>query len=191
MYNKRLVKIKVVDSNIAKILDHFGLNSQEDYRTIKIEIPDTADSYKYLSSTSFIEDWEFIDEKPNAESTVNIPKEGWDLEKESIVKQILLFLTSPTIQNTKVEQVRLTFAILYLAKIKNPGMRLTERVVNNAIAILQTTPDKYEMDVNVASGFESFVPGAIVSLIVDLVKRNWNRFSVQTSFQDFIGKMLK
>lgn len=176
MCSKRLVKIKIKNTEEEEICSRFNLEPPKDERFLTIEVPDDSETYKYLSTQDFILNWEFLDQEEEEDYKFNI-------------REFLNRLKEPV---SIVEQVGLILSVFY--EVKKIGDKPSPRIfkVSNPSHLL----DKYNLANLDLLGIINNPLGKVISdytldyIVKRVESKDWNNVSVNDDFDTFVKKII-
>lgn len=191
------IKIKVKDQDYYSVLSSLGLlNRQDDeIKEVTLEIQETKENYKFLSTSDKVIDWDFVEETRFKQDGFSIPTvpfdcissrkvltktiTSWSDEREQIIN--LLKNTYP--RHTGLELLGLLSSILD-SRTMSPSMRFTKSLIEREIIPMATVSNEISPKIIVAlssliDGFNSSFTETedVISHFVDRLHEIW--FSIE------------
>ena len=200
------IKIKVKGQDYYSVLSSLGLlNKQDDeIKEVTLEIQETKENYKFLSTSDKVIDWDFVKEtrlKQDGFSIPTIPFDcisgkkvltktiiSWSDEREQIIE--LLKNTYP--KHTGLELLGLLSSILD-SRTVSPSMRFTKSLMEREIIPMATISKDVSPKIIIAlssliDGFNNAFASSedVISHFVDRLHEIWFSIEKDTTLVKFI-----
>ena len=185
------IKIKVKGQDYYSVLSSLGLlNKQDDeIKEVTLEIQETKENYKFLSTSDKVIDWDFVEETRLKQDGFSIPTIPFDcIEREQIID--LLKNTYP--KHTGLELLGLLSSILD-SRTVSPSMRFTKSLMEREIIPMATISKDVSPKIIIAlssliDGFNNAFASSedVISHFVDRLHEIWFSIEKDTTLVKFV-----
>lgn len=163
----RKIQLTVNGNDLSEVLKSLRIKDSDLKFTIELEIEDTKENYKYLSTSELIQDWDFINE-PMIENNTLINRDDTE-SKENWAARISRKLLS-------LDDITKFLILLVQLKIKSPGFNIST----------------YNLDKYIWPNFNSIDMTTFDSIIVrDLVASYYYGSNISEVVDDILQKITK
>lgn len=163
----RKIQLTVNGNDLSEVLKSLRIKDSDLKFTIELEIEDTKENYKYLSTSELIQDWDFINE-PMIEDNTLINRDDTE-SKEDWAARISRKLLS-------LDDITKFLILLVQLKIKSPGFNIST----------------YNLDKYIWPNFDSIDMTTFDSIIVrDLVASEYYGSNISEVVDDILQKITK
>lgn len=192
----RKIKLTVNGNDLSEVLKSLQIKDSELKFNIELDIEDTKDNYKYLSTSNLIQDWDFIEENSSEQKDDETTINDKESEKEDSDEVDLT-----TYLKDKLYTISDVFSFLlaiWKLKSKSPNFKLSiynikehvwpifESIKSGALSTTEIVSKRLmELYYNKEPIFN------IISDVVLKLKDNWKVIDKSSSIIELVNKLFK